>query len=159
MYTIIRDHKLNSNSEAKYYGIGDFVNASSKKEGTPGTFQSDQEFEDLIKEKSKLGLREHISDKLETDSKVDTFTIFYGALLLYIKAFLLKKGFNYPLETPLGKICDRLKADITFKAVHNIDAYSDEKGHMVLIRYKKLKLNLVKGLNGEFTFKFASLGC
>lgn len=142
MYTIVKEEqeKIPNNADATYYGIGDFVRESSKDGniGEPGTFESDKGFEDLIDEKSKL--REHVSRKLGlslTDSKVDTFTIFYAALLLYIKAFLKKKGFNQALETPLGKICDRANSDITFKAVDDIDGYSDGKGHMVLIRYKK----------------------
>ena len=138
MYKIVGDQKLKNNSEATYYGIGNFVNAS--KEGTygePGTFQSDQGFEDLIDDKSEKSLRKHVSDRLGTsmtDSKVDTNTIFYGVLLLYIKAFLRKKGFNEPLDTALGKICQEAQEKITFNAVQNIDGYVDGKGHMVLIR-------------------------
>ena len=145
MFKILKEAKekklIQNTSSSSYYGIGDFVDASSDLEGgsfDPGTFQDDPGFENIIK-KGENTLRSYIAQKCNSDQNsriVDDATRFFGLLLLYIGAFLRKKQFTENLTSELAKYIEN-NTDITQAMVKNIDGYEDGKGHMILLRFDK----------------------
>ena len=142
MFKILLEAKekkeIQNPSTSSYYGIGDFVDASSGLEGgtfDPGTLQDDPGYETIIK-KGENTLRSYIAQKCNSDQNsriVDDATRFFGLLLLYIGAFLRKKRFTENLTSELAKYIDN-NTDLTHAMVKNIDGYEDGKGHMILLR-------------------------
>ena len=152
-----------------YYGIGQFVEASSGEEADlseliPGTLTKDEDYETNIGPNSTL--REYVTNKFKAhksntrmkekkknqtsdQNEIDHATRFYGLVCQWIAGLLKRVEINsLESNSDIYIICDThcVNNKITAKILKEIDSGPDGKGSMVLMRllYKNEGIFLAK---------------
>ena len=129
--------------DSRYYGMSKYVVNTNKlvkmkedpKDGIPGTYSHDKEYENLmgVLNKTIKDLLKNHGGVDPNPADVDDYSRIYGLLLLWIKAFLMKYGFdteNCNFQCRFGKILRTLSTDRckTFNCIEDIDSFVDGSG-------------------------------